>query len=56
MLHAHLIGQQRASVDNQSAARSSYNQFVQDGHGDPLRERGLRQDIYPGGSDFIEQI
>ena len=55
-LHAHLLGRKAASAADQTTASASYQQFVQDGLGDPLWERGLRQEIYLGGADFIEQI
>jgi putative transposase len=55
-LHGHLLGRGVASDLDHVAARSMYQQFVHDGLDDPLWERGLRQEIYLGGSDFIETV
>lgn len=56
VLHRRLLGRPADSAVDQSAARSSYRQFVQAGRDDALWEHGLRQEIYLGGPDFIERV
>jgi putative transposase len=55
-LRNQLLGRPELTAADQAAAGGAYAQFVQDGRQDPLWERGLRQEIYLGGSDFIGHV
>jgi len=51
-----LLGRVVATSIDTLTAQSLYRQFVHEGLDDRLWERGLRQEIYLGGSDFIETV
>jgi putative transposase len=55
-LQGYLLGRRVANNLDTSTAQSLYRQFVHDGLGDPLWERGLCQEIYLGGPNFIETV
>lgn len=55
-LQGRMLGRGVVSNLDASTAQSLYRQFVHGGRDDSLWERGLRQEIYLGGSNFIETI